>query len=650
MNKLSKRIKNILNKDVTGFLNKYKIPLVGIMIVVLLACIGMVVTFAFYQVADTTPIVGGSVADISDLDIRVMAEERDSSGNGLGTYGIYPYIPKAGYKYNSTKSYCTNGSVIKFDEVYFGADITSLGHDVCYLYFDSTAQLDITLNVYAENVGVATGSNGLEGVGEYTKLDTTTLPSIGYEINTQLSSCENGSSVTYIVSENLFSVEAVGKDVCNVYMDAMDVDIALAVKVQTKKNVDNYMELNSVPSTAFYSLNTTKSSCTGTSTISLENQRVVVSATGRTNCVAFLDVSTGPILESMKVTGGASSSTVALTNSNLGSNPTTYYYSADGGETYTSSTNSTYTFNNLTNPENNLMAYSVDASGNTSRIISTSTYSYYGLVNYSNQIQTKTIAEPGYYKLETWGAQGGGDSTYLGGYGGYSVGYMYLDSNTNLYIAIGGAGSYCTGTSCTAAGGYNGGGSCLAYANSSSTCGGGGGATHIATTNAATLADLKDNIQNLVMVAGGGGGGNFCNQWNYASGGSGGGATGVASVDMDAPDWSGNGGPGATGGTQTSGSAFGKGQSAVGTENRVGGGGGYYGGLGGLINGAGGGSGYIGHFDLRNKIMYCYNCSTNTTDEAKTQTTTCHSANATENCAKEGNGFAIITYVGTTLE
>lgn len=661
MNKLNKRIKNILNKDVTGFLNKYKIPLVGIMIVVLLACIGMVVTFAFYQVADTTPIVGGSVADISDLDIRVMAEERDSSGNGLGTYGIYPYIPKAGYKYNSTKSYCTNGSVIKFDEVYFGADITSLGHDVCYLYFDSTAQLDITLNVYAENVGVATGSNGLEGVGEYTKLDTTTLPSIGYEINTQLSSCENGSSVTYIVSENLFSVEAVGKDVCNVYMDAMDVDIALAVKVQTKKNIDNYMELNNVPSTAFYSLNTTKSSCTGTSTISLENQRVVVSATGRTNCVAFLDVATGPILESMKVTGGASSATVALTNSNLGSNPTTYYYSSDGGETYTSSTNSTYTFSNLTNPENNLMAYSVDASGNTSRIISTSTYSYYGLVDYSNQIQTKTIAEPGYYKLETWGAQGGNaDSTYIGGYGGYSVGYIYLNANDKLYVVIGGAGVTGSQSIGNISGGYNGGGGVQISATDSG-CnhiyGSGGGATHIAKSVQGTglLSDYADAKEDVIIVSGGGGGGrNQSNhvaeaRWGY--GGSGGGATaGVVQSSYGSATELSN--VTIMSGTQTTGSAFGKGQDA---SVQAGGGGGWYGGYSGFdgynyTGSAGGGSGYIGHFDLRNKIMYCYNCSTNTTDEAKTQTTTCHNANATENCAKEGNGFAIITYVGTTLE
>lgn len=103
MDRLRVKLKKILNKDVTSLLNKYKIPLVSIAVVVVLACIGLIVTYAFYQVVDTKPIIGGSTTEISDLDVRIMAEERDVNGNGLGSYGLYPYIPKAGYKYNSTK-------------------------------------------------------------------------------------------------------------------------------------------------------------------------------------------------------------------------------------------------------------------------------------------------------------------------------------------------------------------------------------------------------------------------------------------------------------------------------------------------------------------------------------------------------------------
>lgn len=654
MEKLFKKIKNILNKDVTSFLDKYKIPLVGILVVVLLACIGVVVTFAFYQVSDTKPIIGGSTADISDLDIRVMAEERDANGNGLNSYSLYPYIPKAGYEYNSTKSYCTNGSTINYDASKFDADITSDGHDVCYLYFDSTAQLDITLNVYAENVD----SDG-EGNGEYTKLDTTTLPSIGYEIDTTQSSCTNGSTVTYDVSENLFSVDADGKDVCNVYMKAMDVDIALKIYIQAKKNSTLYYEATSIPKTSFYSLNSEKSACTGTSTMSIKNQKVIIGATGRTNCVAYLDVTSGPMLESMKVSGGDTSVTINLTNSSLGTTPSTYYYSKDGGSTYVSSTNSSYTFTNLSNPANEFMAYSLDSTGKSSRVMATSTYSYYGLVDYSNQNQTRTIAEPGYYKLEVWGASGGGSSSVsTRGYGGYSVGTLYLDANETIYINIGGAGNTVTSAVSTVAGGYNGGGQ--AYSTDSygtNNYGSGGGATHIA-TKSGVLSSLANYLDNIIIVAGGGGGSayyyNTTVNYHYGSGGSGGGANGADNYNgYTSTTTLGTAKGGAqtlitSTDTNTISGAFGKGADAK--EGYAGGGGGYYGGQSRYLTGGAGGSGYIGNTNLTNKIMYCYNCTVNNNDSTKTQTTTCHSASATEKCAKEGNGFATITYVGKTLE
>ena len=660
MDRLRVKLKKILNKDVTSLLNKYKIPLVSIAVVVILACIGLIVTYAFYQVVDTKPIIGGATTEISDLDIRIMAEERDVNGNGLSSYGLYPYIPKAGYKYNSTKSYCTNGSVINYDANNYDADITAYGHDVCYLYFDSTAQLDITLNVYAENVD----SDG-NGNGEYTKLETTALPTIGYELNTTRSSCKNGSTVSYIASENLFSVESSEKDVCDIYMDAMDVDIALKIYVQAKKNSTLYYEAKSIPTNNFYALGT-KSACTGTSTMSMKNQKVVVSATGRTNCVAYLDVSSGPMIESMKVTSGTNSATITLGNSNLGTTPTTYYYSNDGGKSYVTSASNTYTFTSQSNPSYAYKAYSVDASGNTSRVFETSTYGYYGLVDYSNQEQIKTITEPGYYKLETWGAQGGSANGYAGGYGGYSVGYIYLNGNQQLYIAVGGAGSTTpAGTALAVAGGYNGGGATGGQACCGRIFGSGGGATHIATIPG-VLASLENNKDGILIVSGGGGGAYYGENSGTEGllGGSGGGIVGGDGVESSITA---NQYCAGLGGTQTSGGLISTNCSQSSTFNGIvtgsfgqggtvdayatGGGGGYYGGSrSGHIAPAGGGSGYIGNPLLTNKSMYCYNCTTSSEESIKTFTTTCHSANATENCAKEGNGYAIITYIGESLE
>ena len=132
MKKLA-QLKELFNKDVTDTLKKHKIPLVGGLVVFLLACVGIFITYAYYQVTDVTPIIGGSTGKIADLDVRVMAEERDTNGNGLGSYALYPYIPEAGYAYNEGKSYCTNGSTINYNTATYEADITAYGHDVCYL-------------------------------------------------------------------------------------------------------------------------------------------------------------------------------------------------------------------------------------------------------------------------------------------------------------------------------------------------------------------------------------------------------------------------------------------------------------------------------------------------------------------------------------
>ena len=269
---------------------------------------------------------------------------------------------------------------------------------------------------------------------------------------------------------------------------------------------------------------------------------------------------------------------------------------------------------------------------------------------YTGDVQTFTATKGGLYKLETWGAQGGNaNSTYIGGYGGYSTGVVKLKKGETVYIHVGGQGTNCSGERCTAAGGYNGGGNSVGneVCGSEQELGSGGGATHIATSSG-LLSTLENNKNSILIVSGGGGAGNYCNQWNYAAGGSGGGMNGVNSIDLGAPDWNSNGGPAATGGTQISGFAFGRG----GTYNldSIGGGAGYYGGVNSAINGAGGGSGYIGSTRLTTtdqvtKHMSCYNCTTSDAESTKTISNTCHSSAATADCAKEGDGYARIMFI-----
>ena len=265
--------------------------------------------------------------------------------------------------------------------------------------------------------------------------------------------------------------------------------------------------------------------------------------------------------------------------------------------------------------------------------------------DYTGGEQTFIAPVNGTYKLETWGAQGGSlDSTYYGGYGGYSIGLTELTANNTIYINVGAGGKSCKTSnldaSCIVSRSYNGGGSCktlTGYYNSDIMyrfCGAGGGATHIS-FNKGELSQQSSHLVDLLLVAGGGGGANIANYpYNCGLGGSGGGKIANSGYKLCRD---GNIG---VGGTNTEGYKFGLGRRD--DVFGAGGGGGFYGGALGLA-GSGGGSGYIGNSLLTDKSMYCYNCEESSEESTKTISTTCVNSNPTANCAKSGNGYARIT-------
>ena len=240
--------------------------------------------------------------------------------------------------------------------------------------------------------------------------------------------------------------------------------------------------------------------------------------------------------------------------------------------------------------------------------------------NYKAETQTFNAVCPGVYKLEVWGAQGGGVESVPGGKGGYSLGYKSLNSGDNLYVMTG-------GTGVIPAGGTNGGGD---GGNGNDRSGwGGGGATHIAlNNNRGELKNYVDNKNEVLIVAGGGGGTN-----SHGTVGAGGGLNGQNSTNHNGATFA--------GGTQTDGYAFGQGEKGsdwtcghvnYGADAKPGGGGGWYGGHAiqvcdwGSSGGGAGGSGYIGGVP-----EFTYNSNTYTP--------------STETGIREGNGFARITYV-----
>lgn len=272
--------------------------------------------------------------------------------------------------------------------------------------------------------------------------------------------------------------------------------------------------------------------------------------------------------------------------------------------------------------------------------------------DYTGNIEVFTAPTTSEYILEVWGSEGGSyNTTYIGGYGGYSTGIVSLTKGEKLYIVVGGKGKN-NSTLETIPGGYNGGGTGSGSANlvySSS----GGGATHISKASG-LLNTLSNNISDIIIVAGGGGGTSFQTGPYSGNGGSGGGYTGNNGTNTQSNYVYGSGGSQTAGGSSGGGSKVNNedrglkgsfGQGGNGQHYSGGGGGGFYGGGASNQAGAGGGSGYIGNSLLSNKVMYCYKCTASSSENTKTISTDNVSSTPISNYAKKGNGYVKIKQV-----
>ena len=153
----------------------------------------------------------------------------------------------------------------------------------------------------------------------------------------------------------------------------------------------------------------------------------------------------------------------------------------------------------------------------------------------------------------------------------------------------------------------------------------GGGATHIAKVTG-QLKDLSSNLSDILIVSGGGGGGLLVDSTEY-TGKEAGGISGSGDNSAD----------------QSTGNAFGQGESGTDVS---GGGSGLYGGYKGTSSKSGGaGSGYIGNSLLSNKKMVGYNVPTSSAEGTKTESVNDVSASAVSGKPKAGNGHARIKFL-----
>lgn len=242
---------------------------------------------------------------------------------------------------------------------------------------------------------------------------------------------------------------------------------------------------------------------------------------------------------------------------------------------------------------------------------------------YKGNSKNLTLAK-GVYKFECWGAQGGNYGSGRGGFGGYSVGTLNLQSPQSAYI-------YAGGQPTNNSGGFNGGSATNRYGY-----GGGGGSD---------IRIIQDSLYARIIVAGGGG----SNGYGSANlGGYGGGTNGGAGKDGSYQG--GRGGTQTTGGTCYSSSGNGKfGEGGYLNTNGGGAGGGWYGGGhgygGGTDSAGGGGSGFV-WTGANAPSGYLLNSSYHLTDAKTTDgSQSITSPIGTVETGHTGNGYVRITVV-----
>jgi len=298
--------------------------------------------------------------------------------------------------------------------------------------------------------------------------------------------------------------------------------------------------------------------------------------------------------------------------------------------------------------------------------------------DYSGKTVAWVCRYSGKYKLEVWGAKGGGgkncsydynSSNGLGGLGGYSYGTMTMIAGTTYYVTVGGEGETPVNANSSivgagGAGGFNGGGAGAAAAkvgtSGLSRSGGGGGASDISLSGTDGSDDWNTtaHLYSRIIVAGGGGSATWSNA-PYTHGGYGGGENGGDGVTFGSSTAAGKGGtPTAGGAGGDNAGSFGKGGDAVQptSYNAAGaGGGGWYGGGSGTKDSAGGthctgggGSGYV--YTSSTAANYPSGClldNSHYLEDAATiaGNTTFKSPSGTDETGHSGNGYARISWV-----
>lgn len=194
------------NTKIKNFLLKHKIAILSTFVVLLLACVTILISYAYYTSGGETNLNKIKVGEIPSTKVRYMVENPVTN-----QYTLSNNIPDSTYVYNEYLSYCVNGSSLEYNSNDKSFPINSTETDeVCFAYFSYINDKDIILNVFVagrdNNYELSTGqeisSNYTIGRYECTKKDTI----VSYNPNATEPNTK-------------FTIRASGKTICNVYMD-----------------------------------------------------------------------------------------------------------------------------------------------------------------------------------------------------------------------------------------------------------------------------------------------------------------------------------------------------------------------------------------------------------------------------------------------
>ena len=169
---------------------------------------------------------------------------------------------------------------------------------------------DVSIKVYRENKN----ENGV-GIGTYS-LSYYVPSSTSYNYVSSKTVCGTGITITKYENQK-FYVDATKKGKCKVYFDAIDgyiddYEVNLFVQNEVGNTSDNnYNKMGQLPlyeTGYYYTINTSKTSCTNGATVSIEGRNIVVLATQKSVCNVYADKnsdSVGPTVSNLSVDGNA---------------------------------------------------------------------------------------------------------------------------------------------------------------------------------------------------------------------------------------------------------------------------------------------------------------------------------------------------------